>query len=97
VQNYTYLLNAQRREIELQIEALRRYYTAVNASEMELQWFIELPVAVKNITLSLTPVQLETPQRSIAINTPTLLTLIVAITGAAGAVLFAPLRRKQDR
>ncbi len=96
VQNYTYLLNAQRREIELQIEALRRYYTAVNASEMELRWFIELPVAVKNITLSLTPVQLETPQRSIAINTPTLLTLIVAITGAAGAVMFA-LRRKQDR
>jgi hypothetical protein len=92
-QNYTYLINAQKREIEAQIEALRRYYAAVNASEMELQWFIELPVAVKNVTLSLTPIQLERSQRSNLANIPTLLTLIVAITGAASAVMFA-LRRK---
>jgi ABC-type transporter Mla subunit MlaD len=92
-QNYTYLINAQKREIEAQIEALRRYYAAVNASEMELQWFIELPVAVRNVTLSLTPVQLERSQRSNLVNIPTLLTLIVAITGAASAVMFA-LRRK---
>jgi hypothetical protein len=92
-QNYTYLINAQKREIEAQIEALRRYYAAVNASEMELQWFIELPVAVKNVTLNLTPIQLERSQQSNLTNIPTLLTLVVAITGAASAVMFA-LRRK---
>jgi len=94
VQNYTYLINAQRQVIVAQMEALRRYYAAVNASEMELQWFIELPVAVRNVTLSLTPVQLEGSQRSnLAINIPTLLTLIITITGAASAVMFT-LRRK---
>lgn len=93
VQNYTYLINAQKREIEAQIEALRRYYAAVNASEMELQWFIELPVAVKNVTLNLTPIQLERSQQSNPTNIPTLLTLVVSITGAASAVMFA-LRRK---
>jgi chromosome segregation ATPase len=91
-QNYTYLISAQKREIEAQIEALRRYYAAVNAGEMELQWFIELPVAVKNVTLNLTPIQLERSQQSNLANIP-LLTLIVAITGAASAVMFA-LRRK---
>jgi ABC-type transporter Mla subunit MlaD len=92
-QNYTYLINAQKREVEALIEALRRYHAAVNASEMELQWFIELPVAVKNVTLSLTPIQLERSQQSNLTNIPTLLTLVVAITGAASAVMFA-LRRK---
>lgn len=60
---------------------------------MELQWFIELPVAVRNVTLSLTPIQLERPQQSNITNIPTLLTLVVAITGAASAVMFT-LRRK---
>jgi len=60
---------------------------------MELQWFIELPVAVKNVTLNLTPIQLERPKQSNLTNIPTLLTLVVAITGAASAVMFA-LRRK---
>jgi hypothetical protein len=88
-QNYTYLINAQKREIEALIEALRRYHAAVNASEMELQWFIELPVAVKNVTLNLTPIQLERSQQSNPTNIPTLLTLVAA----ASAVMFA-LRRK---
>jgi hypothetical protein len=92
-QNYTYLINAQKREIEALIEALSRYYAAVNASEMELQWFIELPVAVRNVTLSFTPIQLERSQQSNLANIPTLLTLVVAVTGAASAVMFA-LRRK---
>ena len=93
VQNYTYLINAQKREMEIQMEALRRYYAAVNTSVVELQWFIELPVAVKNITLSLAPVQLEKPQRSVVINTPTLLTLIATITGVISAVMLALRRR----
>jgi hypothetical protein len=92
-QNYTYLINAQKREIEALIEALSRYYAAVNASEMELQWFIELPVAVRNVTLSFTPIQLERSQQSNLTNIPTLLTLVVAVTGAASAVMFT-LRRK---
>jgi len=93
VQNYTYLLNTQKREVETQIDALRRYYTAVNASGIELQWVIELPVATKSVTLNLTPVQLEKPQRGDAYM-PALVALLVAITGTTGVIMFA-LRRRQ--
>jgi hypothetical protein len=89
VQNYTYAVEVQRREVEMQIEALRRYYATVNATEIELRWQIELPVAVRNVTLRLPPTRYETTsQRD---HTQLLPTLVAALTGAAGvasAVFF---------
>jgi hypothetical protein len=89
VQNYTYAVEIQRREVEIQIETLRRYYATVNATEIELRWQIELPVAVRNVTLSLPSTRYEAAsQRD---HTQLLPTLVAALTGAAGmasAVFF---------
>jgi hypothetical protein len=94
VQNYSYIIDMQRREIEAQIEALRRYYVAINTTEIELRWQIELPIAVRNITLSLPPTRYETAsQRD---HTQLLPTLATALTGAAGvaSAVFFMLKKK---
>jgi ABC-type transporter Mla subunit MlaD len=94
VQNYSYIIDMQRREIETQIEALRRYYVAINTTEIELRWQIELPIAVRNITLSLPPTRYETAsQRD---HTQLLPTLVAALTGAAGvaSAVFFMLKKK---
>jgi uncharacterized Ntn-hydrolase superfamily protein len=94
VQNYSYIIDMQRREIETQIEALRRYYVAINTTEIELRWQIELPLAVRNITLSLPPTRYETAsQRD---HTQLLPTLVAALTGAAGvaSAVFFMLKKK---
>jgi uncharacterized Ntn-hydrolase superfamily protein len=94
VQNYTYAVEVQRREVEIQIEALRRYYVAINTTEIELRWQIELPIAVRNMTLSLPPTRYEAAsQRD---HTQLLPTLVAALTGAAGvaSAVFFMLKKK---
>ena len=93
VQNYSYIIDMQRREIETQIEALRRYYVAINTTEIELRWQIELPIAVRNITLRLPSTQYETTSQGSHMQR--LPTLAAALTGAAGvaSAVFFVLRR----
>jgi uncharacterized Ntn-hydrolase superfamily protein len=94
VQNYSYIIDMQRREIETQIEALRRYYVAINTTEIELRWQIELPIAVRNITLRLPSTRYEAAsQRD---HTQLLPTLVAALTGAAGvaSAVFFMLKKK---
>jgi len=88
VQNYSYIIDMQRREIETQIEALRRYYVAINTTEIELRWQIELPIAVRNITLSLPPTQYEAASQGGYMQPPTLAALLTGVAGATGAVFF---------
>jgi hypothetical protein len=88
VQNYTYAVEIQRREVEIQIETLRRYYATVNATEIELRWQIELPVAVRNVTLSLPPTRYETTSQGNYVQLPTLAAILTGVAGAAGAVFF---------
>ncbi len=93
-QNYSYIIDMQRREIKTQIETLRRYYVAINTTEVELRWQIELPIAVRNMTLSLPPTRYETAsQRD---HTQLLPTLVAALTGAAGvaSAVFFMLKKK---
>jgi light-regulated signal transduction histidine kinase (bacteriophytochrome) len=87
-QNYSYIIDMQRREIEIQIEALRHYYATVNATEIELRWQIELPVAVRNVTLSLPPTRYETTSQGSYVQLPTLAAILTGVAGAAGAVFF---------
>jgi hypothetical protein len=95
VQNYSHIIDMQRREIETQIEALRRYYVAINTTEIELRWQIELPIAVRNITLSLPPTRYETAsQRD---HTQLLPTLVAALTGAAGVASAVFFMLKKNR
>jgi len=96
VQNYSHIIHMQRREIEMQIEALRRYYVAINTTEIELRWQIELPIAVRNITLSLPPTRYETAssQRDY---TQLLPTLVAALTGAAGVASAVFFMLKKNR
>jgi ABC-type transporter Mla subunit MlaD len=88
VQNYSYIMDMQRREIEAQIEALRRYYVAVNTTEIELRWQIELPVAVGNITLRLPPTQYETTSQGSHVQLSTLATVLTGVAGVIGAAVF---------
>ncbi|MEM1597097.1 MAG: hypothetical protein QXP31_04230 [Pyrobaculum sp.] len=53
VQNYTDYINDQAEVIEYQRDALSKYYSVVNHSEVEVQYYVELPVVVKNVTLSI--------------------------------------------
>jgi ABC-type transporter Mla subunit MlaD len=88
VQNYSYVVETQRREVEIQMEALRRYYAAVNTTEVELRWQIELPVAVRNMTLSLPPTQYEAASQGGYMQPPTLAAVLTGVAGATGAVFF---------
>ncbi|MEZ0318659.1 MAG: hypothetical protein ABWK05_01510 [Pyrobaculum sp.] len=51
IQNYTDYINRQVKTLEYQRSALSNYYSAVNYSEVEMRYYIELPVVVRNITL----------------------------------------------
>jgi nucleotide-binding universal stress UspA family protein len=88
VQNYSYIIDMQRREIETQIEALRRYYVAINTTEIELRWQIELPIAVRNITLSLSPTRYETTSQGSYVQLPTLLAVLTGAAGVTSALFF---------
>jgi hypothetical protein len=94
VQNYSYIMDMQRREIEAQIEALRRYYVAVNTTEIELRWQIELPIAVGNITPRLPPTQYETTSQGSHVPLSTLATVLTGVAGVIGAAVFTLKRNK---
>jgi len=53
VQNVTGALRSRLHTLELQEWALRKYRGVVNAARVELRYYIEFPIAVKNITLRL--------------------------------------------
>lgn len=87
IENYTQLVQRQIRELELQQEALKRYYGLVNVSRLEAQYVVELPVAMENITIP--PPRLVTldKTRGNSLSTPTVPLLSVAV-GAVAALLF---------
>jgi chromosome segregation ATPase len=89
VQNYSYIIDMQRREIEMRMEALRRYYATVNTTEVELRWQIELPIAVRNMTLSIPSTQYKAAsQRDHTQRLPTLAAALAGAAGVASAVFF---------
>jgi ABC-type transporter Mla subunit MlaD len=94
VQNYSYVVETQRRELEIQMEALRRYYAAVNTTEIELRWQIELPVAVGNLTLRLPPTRYETTSHGSHVQLSTLATVLTGVAGVIGAAVFTLKRNK---
>ncbi|MCX8135831.1 hypothetical protein [Pyrobaculum aerophilum] len=83
-ENYTQMIEARRKETEARIDLLNKYYAVVNISRVELQYVVELPIAMKNITLPAIKLAEEAPRR----NNISLLSIaaIISILGI-GAVL----------
>ncbi|MFN3804337.1 MAG: hypothetical protein ACK4SY_04720 [Pyrobaculum sp.] len=79
IYNYTGYVSTEGKRLELAESALVRYHYVVNVSRLELQYYIELPVAMKNVTLPTTTASLapvETRQ------TPIGLSVVLAIAAA---------------
>ncbi|ACB40372.1 hypothetical protein [Pyrobaculum neutrophilum] len=94
VYNLTEAVEREKRDLDLQIAALKRYYGAVNVSRVELQYYIQLPIVVKNITFALPPAGHQTNKPKAEPRPPV---LALATTAVVATVMFLALRRREKR
>ncbi|MGC9049413.1 hypothetical protein [Pyrobaculum sp.] len=93
VDNYTQTIEAQIRQLEMQKRALEIYYAAVNSSRIELHYFVELPIAVKNVSIVLSPRSKSLSARGVGLEgafTPYAMALITVVS----VIMFRKFRRK---
>lgn len=97
VDNYTQTIEAQIKELEVQRRALEIYYAAVNNSKIELRYFVELPIVVKNVTISLSPQFKSLSARGVGIEgafMPYAMAPIIAITVLSVVYMSRKIQRK---
>lgn len=93
VYNLTEAVERERKVIEIQTAALKRYYNVVNVSRVELQYYIQLPIVVENITFTLPSMGHQASQKPMAELQHSAFVLIAVVMVAA--VMSLALRRRE--
>jgi len=89
--NYTAELRRQIYELSTRRAVVEKYFTIVNATRVEVRYFIELPPAMRNTTIPL-PVAITTPQRKDT--TSFQMPLVIAIAALAITILIVMKKEK---
>ncbi len=81
--NYSDFITREKERLELEKKSLEQYRSAINATAIELQYHIELPIAMRNITINPPPITstLE-PKRQAIDSTWTVVLLTIIAVGA---------------
>lgn len=88
VLNFSKSIQNEMDTLRLQLETLNRYYRTVNFSRVEIQHYLELPVAVKDVTIKLPSYETKGDRKTGGEIPPAYVAALLALAAAAGSALF---------